>query len=200
MKRRGLLVMAALLAARTSARAQEGSDAAGFIRALGDRTVALLRRSGHDREALIRGMGGILNEAFDIGVVARLVLGRSWPQANEAQRQDYVELCRGYILRILAHRFASYTGDERFVISGTRLAGNDTIVSSRIEYVGYPPLQLEWRVREAGRPAIVDVIVEGVSMVMTIRSEFDAIVVRSGIDGLLRELKARIATAPAKTT
>ena len=40
--------------------------------------------------------------------------------------------------------------------------------------------------------------VEGVSMVVTTRSEFDAIVARSGIDGLLQELAARSRVAAAK--
>ena len=50
----------------------------------------------------------------------------------------------------MAQRFTSYEGSERFVVTGTRLAGDDTIVGSRIDYVGYLPLLLEWRVREAG--------------------------------------------------
>jgi phospholipid transport system substrate-binding protein len=196
--RRGLLVMAALLASAARASARDGSDAAGFIHSLGDRTIALLARFGHDRKALISGMAELLDEAIDISLVARLALGRSWRQANEAQRRDYVELCRRYILATMAQRFTSYEGSERFVVTGTRLVGDDTIVGSRIDYVGYPPLLLEWRVREAGRPAIVDVVVEGVSMVLTFRSEFDSIVARRGIDGLLRELTAQTGAVSAR--
>jgi phospholipid transport system substrate-binding protein len=197
MTRRGVLAVAILLALGATAKAKEVSEAAGFIRSLGDRTITLLGQLSGDREALTRDMSGLLNEAMDIGVVARLALGRSWRQADEAQRRDYVELCRRYILSTLAQRFSSYAGSERFVVTGTRPAGDDTMVNSRIDYVGYPPLLLDWRVREAGRPAIVDVVVEGVSMVLTIRSEFEGVVARSGIDGLLRELTARIGVAPA---
>jgi ABC-type transporter MlaC component len=45
---------------------------------------------------------------------------------------------------------------------------------------------------------IVDVVVEGVSMVLTFRSEFDSIVARRGIDGLLRELTAQTGAASAE--
>jgi ABC-type transporter MlaC component len=143
----GLLVVVVLLASAVNARALEGADAAAFIRALGERTVNLLRDSSDDREALTRGMAELLDEAAAVDVMAKLMLGLSWRRANEAQGQTYVELCRSYILGTLAYRFASYTGSERFVITGTRPAGSDTIVASRIEYVGYPPLILEWRVR-----------------------------------------------------
>jgi ABC-type transporter MlaC component len=150
MTRRGVLAVAILLALGATAKAKEVSQAAGFIRSLGDRTMTLLGQLSGDREALTRDMSGLLNEAMDIGVVARLALGRSWRQADEAQRRDYVELCRRYILATMAQRFTSYEGSERFVVTGTRLAGDDTIVGSRIDYVGYLPLLLEWRVREAG--------------------------------------------------
>ena len=194
----GLLAAVALLASAVNARALEEADAAAFIRSLGERTVNLLRDSSDDREALTRGTAELLDETVAVDVMARLALGRGWQQADEAQRQTYVELCRDYILGTLAYRFASYTGSERFVITGTRPAGGDAIVASRIEYVGYPPLILEWRVRGDGQPRIVDVAVEGVSMVVTTRSEFDAIVARSGIDGLLQELAARSRAAAAK--
>ena len=194
----GLLAAVALLASAVNTRALEEADAAAFIRSLGERTVNLLRDSSDDREALTRGTAELLDETVAVDVMARLALGRSWRQADEAQRQTYVELCRDYILGTLAYRFASYTGSERFVITGTRLAGGDAIVASRIEYVGYPPLILEWRVRGDGQPRIVDVAVEGVSMMLTFRSEFDSIVARGGIDGLLQELAARSRAAAAK--
>ena len=146
----GLLAAVALLASAVNARALEEADAAAFIRSLGERTVNLLRNSSNDREALTRGTAELLNEAVAVDVMARLALGRSWRQANEAQRRDYVELCRRYILATMAQRFTSYKGSERFMVTGTRLAGDDMIVGSRIDYVGYLPLLLEWRVREAG--------------------------------------------------
>lgn len=201
--RRGLLLAAAaLLAGGTGARSQDGSDAAGFVRSLGERAVDLLHRSGDDPEALTRGMAALLDEAVDLDLVARLALGRSWPRASETQRRAYLELCRAYVLDTLAGRLASSTGSERFVVTGARsVGGGDAVVGSRIDHVGYPPLHLEWRVREVGgRPTIADVVVEGVSMVLSVRSEFDAIIARSGIDGLLRELRARVGSDPAGTT
>lgn len=48
-----------------------------------------------------------------------------------------------------------------------------------------------------GRPIIIDVLPEGVSLVLTYRSEFDEVVARSGMDGLLAELRDR-AVARAK--
>jgi phospholipid transport system substrate-binding protein len=68
------------------------------------------------------------------------------------------------------------------------------MVRSQILYTDYPPLNVDWRVRrpEAEKPVIVDIVVEGVSMILTNRSDVDAIVGRRGIDGLLQELRSRL--------
>ena len=67
------------------------------------------------------------------------------------------------------------------------------MVSTRIIYTDYPPLSIDWRVRDGGgSPTIVDLIVEGVSLVLTYRAEFDAIVSRQGLEGLLQDMRARV--------
>jgi phospholipid transport system substrate-binding protein len=179
------------------------SEAEQFIATLGERTVRVLDRPGSDQAGRARGMAEVLDQAVDVEVVARLVLGRHWRAASEAQRREYVALFRAYVLDTLGQRFSYYTGSERFEITGSRDAGgNDTLVNSRILYTGYPPTHIDWRVRrDGGRLMIVDIVAEGVSMLVTNRSEFDSIVSRGGVDGLLRELRTRsraaVAAAPA---
>ena len=71
-----------------------------------------------------------------------------------------------------------YTGGEKFVVTSSRPAGDDTMVASEIVYTtNDPPLKIEWRVRgNDGKPTIIDVLPEGVSLVLTHRSEFDEVV------------------------
>jgi phospholipid transport system substrate-binding protein len=56
-----------------------------------------------------------------------------------------------------------------------------------------PPIKVDWRVRELRDHSLVaiDVIVEGVSLVVTQRSEFGSVIERRGMDGLLSELRRR---------
>jgi phospholipid transport system substrate-binding protein len=196
LSRRGALAAAtALLPLAFPAGAAEPSAAQRFIQVLGDRTVEALNRAGSDEAARAREMRAVLDSSVDVPAVARIVLGRSWRQASEAQRAEYLELFRALTLGILARRFGEYTGSERFVVAGARPAGGeDVMVRSQILYTDYPPLDVDWRVRrpEAEKPVVVDIVVEGVSMILTNRSDVDAIVGRRGIDGLLTELRSRI--------
>ena len=59
---------------------------------------------------------------------------------------------------------------------------------------GRQPLKVDWRVREldGGDLVAIDVIIEGVSLIVTQRSEFSSVIERSGMDGLLAELRQRV--------
>ena len=99
-------------------------------------------------------------------------------------------------MRIYASRLGDYGGETLRVISA-RAAGNDTIVTTEVRGPDRPPLKVDWRVRgDAGTYKVVDIIIEGASMVITQRDEFASVIRRSGgnLDGLLARLRA--STAP----
>jgi phospholipid transport system substrate-binding protein len=128
-----------------------------------------------------------------------LCLGRHWRTASEAQRAEYVALFCANVLAVLSRRMSHYTGGEKFVVTASRPAGDDAMVASEIDYAtNDPPLRIDWRVRNnGGSPTIIDVLPEGVSLVLTYRSEFDEVVARDGMDGLMAELRARAAAKKA---
>jgi ABC-type transporter MlaC component len=171
-----------------AAAAADGPEA--FVAGLGDRALALLRGT---REAVPRGeLAALLDDAVDLRLLARLVLGRHWNAADEDQRREYLELFRAYALQGLTSAFVTYAGLRRFVVTGTRPAGDgDALVGSELHLEpGRPPYRVGWRVRDAGgRFVVVDVVAEGVSLLVTNRDEFNSIVGRGGIEGLLREMR-----------
>jgi phospholipid transport system substrate-binding protein len=193
-------VLCALLAATALHGAGAATvDAAGFVDQLGQRTIAALDRLGGDPAARRQAVSALLDETVDLALIARLCLGRHWHTAGKEQRTQYVDLFRANVLAVLSRRMSYYTGGEKFVVTASRPARDDAMVASEIIYAtNDPPLKIEWRVRVTdGRPIIIDVLPEGVSLVLTYRSEFDEVVARSGMDGLLAELRDR-AVARAK--
>jgi phospholipid transport system substrate-binding protein len=137
----------------------------------------------------------LLNEPIDLDLVGRLILGRYWRTADDGQRQQYLELFREYALANLASKLHLYQG-QSFEVTGAKVVSDkDALVTSRILSDGEPPLQVDWRLRERndGGLVTIDLIVEGVSLIVTLRSEFAAVIERLGFDGLLAELRQRIA-------
>jgi phospholipid transport system substrate-binding protein len=145
----------------------------------------------------------VLEEGTDLSLLGQLVLGRYWRQANPRQRTEYLRLFRRYMLQTFVQRLRQYVGSdlgvtgERFQIIASRPVGQrDILVQSRVAPPSSQPLRVDWRLRERpGEPVIIDLIVEGISLLVTQRSEFAAVLERGGIDRLLSELQARVSQA-----
>jgi phospholipid transport system substrate-binding protein len=173
--------------------AEPSIPAARFVDSLGQKVLAVLRDGRLDRAARLERLSRLIDEATDLALVARLVLGRYWREASEAQRRDFVALFRALILKTMAERLDEYGGETYEIVGAQPVDERDTIVSTRIVRPGGTPIAVDWRVRgEGGRLLLIDIVAEGVSLVVTQRSEVAEIAGRSGIDGLLAEMRRRL--------
>jgi phospholipid transport system substrate-binding protein len=175
------------------ARAEPSADAArSLIQTVGGEVLDVMRDKSLSDDVKFERLVALLSGPIDLDLVARLILGRYWRTASEAQRTEYLELFRAFALHTLATRLDVYGGQE-FEITGAKVVGReDALVSTRILSNG-PPLAVDWRVRQRDddRMVAIDVIVEGVSLIVTQRSEFGSVIERQGMDGLLAELRRR---------
>ena len=75
---------------------------------------------------------------------------------------------------------------------------NLSLVSTKIDWSEGEPIFAVWRIRNKdGRYKVLDIVVEGVSMAITLRHEYGAVVRTDGVDGLIaimREKSAELAT------
>lgn len=178
--------------AQAEASQRQLDAAARFIEDLADRAIGVLQRTDgtlEEREAEFR---AIMAESFDLEFIGRFVLGRHWRKATPEQREEYQALFADWVLKSYSRRLGGYSG-ETFEVTGTRDVGErDILVHTRINRPSGPPIKADWRIRDHdGRFRIIDVMVEGVSMAVTQRSEFNAVTTKQGIDGLLNILRAR---------
>lgn len=125
----------------------------------------------------------LLKNNFDMNTIARFALGRYWKTASQAQRDEYMKLFETMILNVYSSRFSEYKG-EKLSVEGSRPEGkNDILVNSTVAPENGQQIKVDWRVRlKNGQYKIVDVIVEGVSMSLTQRSDFSSVIQRGGGD------------------
>jgi phospholipid transport system substrate-binding protein len=191
-----MLAVAGLIAAAPStvpARAADPGRAEGFVRDLGERAITTLKEKDRPLATREQALGDILRVGFDLPLIARLALGASFRQLSEQQRTDYESVFADFVLVTYSRRLNAYAGEELVVVGAQPLTDSDVVVSSQIKRVDGPPIKVDWRVRESGEELrIIDVIVEGVSMVLTQRNEFQSIAQQRGIDGLLTLLQSRV--------
>jgi phospholipid transport system substrate-binding protein len=96
-------------------------------------------------------------------------------------------------------RLANFGGGQTFKMRGSRSDGDGVIVSTDVISPGNTsPLRMDWRlVSYNGAYKINDVIIEGISMAVTQRSEFASVVQRNGgqVRGLIALMREKTASA-----
>jgi phospholipid transport system substrate-binding protein len=176
-RRAVLILIAALLA--TPVVAAPG-PAAKFISDLGAEALRVLadpQGNGKKRESEFR---RLFLKNFDVNTISRFVTGNHWRDASEADRTEFRRLFEDYVVSAYAARLSQYSG-ETFQVKDEVAAGDDVMVNSVIVRPQGPPVRVEWRVRNSSDgPRIIDVVVEGVSMAITQRSEFTAVMQQGG--------------------
>jgi phospholipid transport system substrate-binding protein len=190
------LCLAGLLARASAAGAAEAGGAEAMIAGLTQEAVRILETTEVSSRQRQAGLRAILERSFDLPYLAQLAVGRSWRDLPEAERQEFIRIFTIWVLATQSARLSQFAG-ERITVEGSQPAGErDTMVSTRIQGGRLQePIQVDWRVRaEDGAHRVIDVVIEGVSMVVTYRSEFQAIVERGGVEAL----KAALATRAGK--
>lgn len=174
--------------------------AAQFIKWLAGQAINVLRSPGAslaERETALR---NLLAQSFDLQFIGRFAIGRHWRKMGADQRAEYLRLFGAYVLNTYSSRFGGYSGETFSVVSARPAGKKDAVVRSLIQRPSGPPIQCDWRVRATGdQYKIIDLTVEGVSMAVTQRSEFSAVIKSNGIDGLVTALRARADKLPAIT-
>jgi phospholipid transport system substrate-binding protein len=194
--RRSLIVSAAAasIALGAASPGQATAEAArAFITQLGKETVDILQSK--DAPARAARMEDVLRRGFDFATIGRFVLGRHWNTATPQQREQFLVAFTDFVSKSYSRRLAEEATINGFNITNLRdLGEGDYLVQTAITRPSGPPLSYEWRVRDrGGNTKIVDVVVEGVSLLITQRSDFTSVIGQSGMDGLIRSLKEKAA-------
>jgi len=195
----GLLL---LLFALPVAAAEPGPDE--VVRKVTDEVMQAVQQSealkSGQREAVMALVREKVLPHVDFRAAARIALGRDWRLATPEQREQLVREFQNMLLRIYTNSIGAYRG-QTLEVQRLKMMPGETDVTVRNRYLqpGRPPVSVDYAMHRTPEGwKIYDVVVEGVSLALTYRSEFSAIVRDSGIDGLLKRLAEKNAPAPLK--
>jgi phospholipid transport system substrate-binding protein len=196
-----LLLLAVLLsiAIGPARAAPDATDAkaTAFMTQLWSRALDLLNKKtpAAERQARFR---ELFRNDFDSPGIARFVLGRYWRTASPEEQKEFLKLFEDYVVYVYTARLSDFEG-EQFKVNGARTDQNAVIVSTDVITPGAPqPLKVDWRlVNGDGAYKIADVIIGGVSMLVTQRSEFASVIQRHGgqVQGLIDLMRQKTANA-----
>jgi phospholipid transport system substrate-binding protein len=175
--------------------AAEQDSAAELIQRTATQVLDLvLTKTGAAREA---GILRVLETDFDLNYMARAALGIHWNQASPEQRERFLKVAASAEAHAYARRFGQYRGQTLTVdraIPVTSRSDGISVVNSKLSQTDAEPLAIQWDVRSGEQGVrIVDVRVEGVSMLVTRRAEYNSFIQAHGgkVEPLISELEAR---------
>jgi phospholipid transport system substrate-binding protein len=195
-RRNTLLLGAAAVATLVAAPQAWAQDATGFVVNLGNQLTAVVNGPGSYEEKKRR-LEPLIEQAVDVDTIAQFCLGLYWRRANPQQQQEFVRLFHTVLMNNIGGKLGQFQGVTFRPTTTTQREG-DSVVGTVIQRPNQQPNNVQWVVSTAsGRPKIIDVQAEGVSLRLTQRNDYSAYISGHGgsVDALLAAMRHQAGTA-----
>lgn len=167
--------------------------ASNFVDKIAQQVISIVKDDKLNKNMKTDQIFKLLNDNFDLKWMSKFVIGKNYRQLSDQQKSEYQDIYGKFFLYSYLPNLMKYT-NESFKIdrSNTSEDGLYTIYTAIIRDNGQEPILINYQIKEKdGQYKVIDVIVEGVSAIMSQRSEFDSIIAQSGLDKFLVNLKAK---------
>ena len=130
---------------------------------------------------------------FDFVSMSKWVLGKHWKQASEEQRSKFIIQFKELLVRTYARALLEYSGQEiKYFPVEQNPESNLAVVRTELTSKSSAQLPILYRMHQKNEEwKVVDVAVDGVSLVTTYRGSFATQIKKNGFDSLLNELSKK---------
>jgi phospholipid transport system substrate-binding protein len=193
-----IAVVSGLAAPGVLAATESEAGARAVIAETVDEVLTVLRDKSRSTEERIRSLEKIVYGRFDLYVMSRLVLARNWKRFSEAQKEQYVSEFKQYLTNSYGNRIERYDQQEVEIIGEREEPRGDVVVQTKIVGGEFEGALVDYRLRKTDSEwRVIDVVIEGISMVSNYRDQFKSIVSSGGPELLLEKLKEKNAAGLA---
>jgi phospholipid transport system substrate-binding protein len=188
------VLLVALASGLTAPGARAMTESEAGARAVISETVAavlaVLRDESSPTEERIRSLEEIVYGRFDLYVMSRLVLARNWKRFTEEQKAEYVKEFKQYLTNSYGSRIERYDQQEVEIIGEREEPRGDVVIQTKIVGGEFEGALVDYRLRKQEADwRVIDVVIEGISMVSNYRDQFKSIVSSGGPELLIEKLK-----------
>jgi len=188
------LLLALLLGSASRAGAADNSPA-GLIRALVDEAFEILRdpKLARDRSARMAKLRAAADKAFDWVAMAQSSLGPHWRKLDAAQRSEFISVFKELLARQYMDDLDRFRGTEQVQILGTEAREEVQIVRTILITDSRERVPMDYTLHRAGETwMVIDLAVEGVSLVNHYRDTFQRFLVNDTFERLMQQLKRKL--------
>jgi phospholipid transport system substrate-binding protein len=161
-----------------------------MVRTMVDLVLADLAKEGIEDDVKIKSLEKIVFSSFEFETISRLVLARNFKKFSKEQQQEFVDHFKIYLSRSYGTRLLRYA-DEKVEFRNARLEKRgDVTVMTEIVGGKADGIEMNYRVRNRTDSwKVIDVVIEGISLISNFRTQFKEIINRDGPEGLLARLR-----------
>jgi phospholipid transport system substrate-binding protein len=142
--------------------------------------ITRIINSGQSENTMIRDFERMMVRYGDMPTIAQSVLGPPARSATASQLSAFAEAFQGYMARKYGRRFREFLGGT-VTVTGAQDTGRYIEVLANVTIPGDAPFEVRFRVWDrSGRPLFIDLLIEGVSLVISERSEIGSLLDRNG--------------------
>ena len=171
------------------------SDPGAYVIEITKNAINTLTDESIDQKKKETKFGELFDKNFDIPSISRFVLGKYWKQASLDQKKNFIKAFRNYVVKTYSSRFNEYSGEQLKLINFENESNPKIfIVHTALERQDAPPIIVDWRIgKKKNNFVILDIIIEGISLAVTQRSEFVSVIElnEGSIDRLIYILKEK---------
>lgn len=158
------------------------------VQTIVDETVAVLRSTLELPEKRAK-ISAIADANFDFETMGRLTLAKNWARFSPAQQADFLTSFRTFLGHAYGKKFDQYQNESVKILGQRGEARGDVTVQTHLLRNGGENIAIDYRLRAHGNAwRIIDVTIEGVSLVSSYRSQFQEILENGSPDELLRQI------------
>jgi phospholipid transport system substrate-binding protein len=152
--------------------------------------VGILAQKDLSSEKRIGAIEKLAYEIFDFTTMSKLVLARNWRKLDKDKRAEFVGEFKRHLSRTYGTRLDRYEQEKVDVYAAQVEVRDDVTVKTRIIGGQFDNAEIAYRLRNRkDQWRIIDVVIEGVSLVSNYRSQFAEVLNSESIDYLLGQLR-----------
>jgi len=164
-----------------------------------DEVLGILRDESLSAEQRRASLENLAQDRFDFRTMSRLVLARNWKLLSSEQQVEFVKEFEIYLSNDYGSRIERYDQEQVEVLGERPEPRGDVTVKTKIVGGENDGALVDYRMRKKDGPwQIIDVVIEGISLVANFRDQFRDVMGREGPATLIERLREKNA-APAPT-
>ena len=155
-----------------------------FVSSFADSAISILSSDSLSDAERTSSFTELVMSSIDLNLISKFVLSKAWKNASDEQKEEYLIAFKDYFVNSYANKLDQYTGEKVDVI-GSQEAGKYVIVESNIIREGTDTLKinLKWRLlNKDNQIKIIDLNIEGISLVIAQREEFQSFLANNDYD------------------